>query len=293
VRLERHCVPSERPGKSEAPQRHAASAKAPRLPLRQLRPRSCRAAAAECLRGIRASAALPSPATRSLRTEPQGSARHNGTPGERVRSRRCAELAVRGLDYSRLEGGPGGGSSRRLLAAAKIAAAIPGAQRMAGPLRSQKRAIQNERFVTVSHACDHRAAPHRIENADSAFYVEVEIDAQRSRSACPAERGLEKDGVKLSVMTSSEGAARVRAVPASTVVGRIRGDGSGLPAIQHHSRPTFVRRRHRRRLITRSSRHPSQKIFQISTKPGLAGLPRRGNSSRAVLRRTFCISTSA
>jgi pyruvate dehydrogenase E2 component (dihydrolipoamide acetyltransferase) len=246
----------------------------------------------------------PQPA--ALRTEPQGSApATTGTPGERVRISPLARklAAEKGLDYSRLEGtGPGGRIVQAdILAAAKIAAAIPAAHSaLAGaPSLLKKGAIQNDEVVTVSNM---RATIARrlIESKTQIphFYVEVEIDAQPLLDLrAQLNAGLEKDGVKLSVNDFIlKGAAEaLRAVPAVNCSWENSGgDGSGLPAIQHHSAAhvSFAVAIDDGLITPVIHDTHLQTIFQISTEAReLAGLAKaRKLKPEQFSGGTFCIS---
>ena len=166
--------------------------------------------------------------------------------GERVRISPLARklAAEKGLDYSRLEGtGPGGRIVQAdILAAAKLAAAHPvaGSALSGSPSLLVKGAIQKDEVVTVSNM---RATIARrlIESKTQIphFYAEVEIDAEPLLAMrAQLNSGLEKDGVKLSVNDFIlKGAAEaLRVVPAVNCAWEnVAGDGSGLPAIRHHS----------------------------------------------------------
>ncbi len=177
---------------------------------------------------------------------PAASAAPAGAPSGRIRVSPLARklAAANGVDLSRLQGtGPGGRIVQADVLAAAAASPSPAAARPSpflagGPSLLAAGPIQPEAVTPLSNM--RATIARRLVESKSQiphFYLEVEIDAEPLLALrAQLNRGLEKDGVKLSVsdfiLKASAGALRV--VPAVNCSWE-GGATDGAPAaIRHH-----------------------------------------------------------
>jgi pyruvate dehydrogenase E2 component (dihydrolipoamide acetyltransferase) len=189
-----------------------------------------------------AAASLPAPSP----TSPAEAPTPEAAPSGRIRISPLARklAAAKGVDFSRLQGtGPGGRIVQADVLAAAAASPAAAAGRpspilagapsllAAGPIQAEAvTPLSNMRATIARRLVESKSQiPH--------FYLEVEIDAEPLLALrAQLNRGLEKDGIKLSVsdfiLKASAGALRV--VPAVNCSWEGEAADGAPPAIRHH-----------------------------------------------------------